>query len=440
MKLTAKERVEGLLDDIEFAKEVHGHVQAKGRVDDKTTYVLARDSYMPIYDLVGDFVSSVEFMESIEKDPGVFVLMFDLMSDRKDPKKSVFPPHPTHFLLDKKGVGRWYNIMARYSKTLPLIALVFDKQGASSTFPIAMGDVVIMHENAGMSIGREDVVKRVLGKDESYDELGSAEMHAKVSGSADFVCKTERDMLDTARKFIGYLSDKIQDYSYSKNCDIKRFIPDNPMYVLDMDKLIDEIVDDGSFFEIKRDYAREMITGFARFEGRSAGIVANRSAHKAGLLFAESCDKEREFVELCDKYDIPLVFLADSCGFMVGSEVEQKGIIKAGAKLFKAIANSRMPKLSVAVRRDYTAGVYAMGGGHIADARFVALPSAVITIYSEGVGSMLADDDEKKRRFEEMMKAAKSPQRLLDEGYIDAVVDYKGLRGEIVSFLKDKAQ
>ena len=323
MNITAKKRVERLLDDIEFIKEIHGHVQAKGKVDGKLTYILARDSYMPIYDLVGDFVSSIEFMESIEKEPGVFVLMYDLMSDRKDPKKSVFPPHPTHFLLDKKGVGRWYNIMARYSKSLPLMALVFDKQGASSTFPIAMSDVMIMHENAGMSIGREDVVKRILGKDESYDELGSAKMHAKISGSVDFVCKTEEEMLDTAYRFIGYLSDK-SDYSYSKSCDIKRFIPDNPMYVLDMDGLIDEIVDDNSFFEIKKDYAKEIITGFARFKGKSVGIIANRSTHKAGLLFVESCKKAKGFVELCDKYGLPLVFFADSCGFMVGSEVEQK--------------------------------------------------------------------------------------------------------------------
>ena len=94
-----------------------------------------------------------------------------------------------------------------------------------------------------------------------------------------------------------------------------------------------------------------------------------------------------------------------------------------------------MKKLSVAVRRDYTAGVYAIGGGHVADARFVALPSAVITIYSEGVGSMLADDDEKKKRFDEMIKAAKSPENLVKEGYVDAVVDYENLRDEIVKFL-----
>ncbi len=440
MKLTAEKRVELILDEIEYINCVEAHVQAAGKIAGKKIYILARDSFKEINDIVKDFVKTLDFLEKVKKNKRVLVVMFDLMSDRKDPSKSVFPPDPAHFLLDEKGVGKWYNIMAKLSKDIPIIGLVFDRLGASGTFPIMMCDLIAMTEKAGMSIGREDVVNKILGEKVSYEDLGGAEMHEKISGSIHYVGKTEDDIINWAKKCVKHINkfDKNEgkNYNYSFLGDIEKIIPKNPSTVLDMDKLITSIVDDNSFIEMKKNYAREIITGFATFKGISAGIIANRSAVKSGLFFPETCYKSSEFIKICEKFYLPIIFLVDSCGFMVGKDVEQSGIIKAGAHLFSTIANSVSPKLSIVVRRAYTAGVYAMGGGHISDSKFVALPSAIISIYSQSVGAMLTKSEDEKKRFEEMMRSARSPKQLLEKGYIDDIWDFNNIREEIINFLK----
>ncbi len=444
MKHPAKIRAKLLFDEILDLKKVEGHLEVIGRIDGKRVYSIIKDSLMIVNDLLKDFEESLNFLERINEDPSIFVMVYDLISDRKDPNKSVFPPHPTHFLLDKKGVGKWYNILSNLSGKVPIISIVFDKHGASSTFPICLSDVVVMTEESGMSIGREDVVKKLFGKSPDYDKLGSARMHESTSGSVDFVGESEEEVFSWVKKYISFMPEKRGEeikkgtYQYTFKGSIKDLIPENPMYVLDMDKLISYIVDDSSFLEIKKNFAKEIVIGFATFEGIKTGLIANRSLSKGGILFPESCHKMAKFISICDSFGLPIIFLADSCGFMVGEEVEQKGIIKSGSLLFKTIATSRTPKLSIAVRRDYTAGVYAMGGGNICDGKFFALPSAIITIYSENVGKMLTEnDEEKEKRFKQMMEGAKSPQKLYKEGYIDKIIDYEDLRSEIVSFLKE---
>ncbi len=441
MKLTARKRIELLLDEIEYLNQEEGHLQAAGKINNREVYVLARDSFMPINNLIKDFSAALNIFNKIENNPRILILIFDLMSDRKDPSKSVFPPDPTYFLLDKKGVGKWYNLLATYSKKIPIISMVFDKLGAAGTFPIMFSDIVAMTENAGMSIGRKDVVEKILGANISYEELGGAKMHERCSGSVDFVGKNEEEVLKWIKGCINFIKkynsyeENLSDYKYSFNGDIEQLIPKNPSVILDMDKLIKSISDDNSFIELKKNYASEIIIGFATFQGKPSAIIANRSAVNSGLFFPKSCYKAADFVKICDKFNIPILFLVDSCGFMVGKDVEQQGIIKAGANLFSSIANSKVPKISIVVRRAYTAGVYAMGGGHIADSRFVALPSAIISIYSETIGSMLTKSEKDKKSFEAMMKSGKSPMELFEKGYLDSVIEYNDLRKEIVNFI-----
>lgn len=183
--------------------------------------------------------------------------------------------------------------------------------------------------------------------------------------------------------------------------------------------------------------ARELITGFVRM-GRVTGVVANSSGVRGGLFFPETCRKSARFISLCDSFGIPIVFLADAAGFMVGPQVEKVGIIREGALLFSTIANSAVPRLSVVLRRNYTAGVYAMAGPGFDPESFLALPGAIISIYGKSVVEKLSTrgfDDKENEAQAEMMSAAEDPHKMLEMGLLDEIIGIGSLRNRIALFL-----
>jgi methylmalonyl-CoA decarboxylase subunit alpha len=215
-------------------------------------------------------------------------------------------------------------------------------------------------------------------------------------------------------------------------------------------------VDEESFFEIKPDFAREVITGFARLEGQTVGIVANQPAHLGGVLFVDSSDKVARFVWLCDAFNVPLIFLADVPGFMIGSKVERQGIIRHGAKLITAVSEATVPKLCVIVRKAYGAGLYAMAGPGFEPDATLALPTARIAVMGPepAVNAVyfnkiqaIEDPDERaayvaqrRREYEEDIDLL----HLASENVVDAVVQPDDLRTELATRLshsrtKDRA-
>src|SRR3989442_385720 len=161
---------------------------------------------------------------------------------------------------------------------------------------------------------------------------------------------------------------------------IAELIPDEPNRGYDMRKLIDAIIDEGSWLEIKKLFAKELLTGFARLDGQAVGILANQPMQKGGVLFNDSADKAARFIWLCDAFEIPLLFLADVPGFMIGTDVEKRGIIRHGAKMISAVSEATVPKISVIVRKAYGAGLYAMAGPAFDSDAVIALPSAQIAV------------------------------------------------------------
>jgi acetyl-CoA carboxylase carboxyltransferase component len=215
--------------------------------------------------------------------------------------------------------------------------------------------------------------------------------------------------------------------------------------------LISGLLDEGSFFEVKPEFAKEVVTGLGRMEGRAVGIVANQPAHLGGVLFVDSSDKVARFVWLCDAFNIPLVFLADVPGFMIGSAVERQGIIRHGAKLITAVSEATVPKLCVVVRKAYGAGLYAMAGPGFAPDATLALPTARIAVmgpepainavYFNKIAAIQDEDEraafvkEKRREYEEDIDLI----HLASENVIDAVVQPDDLRAELVKRLDQAA-
>ncbi|OZI10772.1 propionyl-CoA carboxylase [Bacillaceae bacterium SAS-127] len=275
------------------------------------------------------------------------------------------------------------------SGRIPQIGVLYGPCFAGTAYmPVFCDFVIMMEKQAGMAIASPRMVQMATGQKVSIEELGGTKMHAEKSGAVDFVVQTEEEAAELVKKLVSYLPDHyetipstIEGRAPARNpLDIDKIIPQEPNQPYDVRELIDCIVDADSFLEVKRDYAKELVTGFARIDGRVIGIVANQPIVKGGAIFPESADKGANFVWTCDAYNIPLLYLCDTPGFMVGTKVEQDGILRRGRNFIYASSVANVPKLCVIVRKAYGAGIYAMAGPAYEPDATIALPSAEIAI------------------------------------------------------------
>ena len=202
-----------------------------------------------------------------------------------------------------------------------------------------------------------------------------------------YLRQTEEEAIAEARRYLSIFPGKLyREACFERNgggesgSNIEAIIPENQNAPFDMYEAIDALIDEGSFFDIKKLFAPEIITGLARIEGQPVGIIANQPKVKGGVLFVDSADKATKFINLCDAFSIPLLFLADVPGFMIGTKVERAGIIRHGAKLIMAMSSATVPKISVIVRKAYGAGLYAMAGPAFEPDVCIALPTAQIAV------------------------------------------------------------
>ena len=454
MKYNAYQRVEMLLDkgsfkEIESNGKATGYLAGEGRIDGRQVFVSAVVSEKIPENVFDGLQYHLNVLEKALENSAPVILILDQPGHQHSTERSSFPQDPAKLLVDKHGMGRWYALHAELSGKVPQICMVCERMGASMTFPITLCDVVVMLKDAGMSIGRPDVVEKMIGEKVSYEDLGGADMHATISGSVDKIVATEDEGFAFVRDYLSYFPNDNGENSSSfcnnedKAKSIAGLIPDDANSVLDMEALVKSLVDSNQEGEelllpIKESFAKEVFVGFARIEGRNSGVVANNSMCRGGVFFPGSCRKVARFVSVCDSFGIPIVFLADSAGFMIGSAVEQFGIIREASLMLQVIANTSVSKISVAVRRDYTAGVYAMAGPGMNSDSFIALPSAVISIYGKGVAERLKGDLEDNAELEnlhDMEVTADDPEALLDRGLVDEIIEPEELRSRISLFL-----
>ena len=241
--------------------------------------------------------------------------------------------------------------------------------------------------NASMYLGSPRMAEMVIGEKVTLEEMGGAKMHCSVSGCGDVLCKTEDEAIAFCKRYLAIMPSSFDGASprapskHPKKSGkrIEEIVPADENKAFDMNAVIAEIVDEGSWVEMKALFAREVLTGFARIDGRAVNIVANQPKHLE-VLFVDSADKAARFIWLCDAYGIPLLYLADVPGFMIGTKVERQGIIRAGAKMIAAVSEATVPKISVIVRKAYGAGLYAMCGPAFEPDACIALPSASIAV------------------------------------------------------------
>jgi len=352
----------------------------------------------------------------------------------------------------RRGAGRIFYNQVNLSGVVPQVCLLFGPSAAGGAYIPAFTDITVMVEgNASMYLGSPRMAEMVIGERVGLEEMGGARMHCTVSGCGDVLVSKEEEAIALCRHYLGYFPQNSGEAppaaaprSPGPGRSITDIVPESPNVPFDMKDLIEALVDEGSFLELKALFAPEIVTGLARLEGRVVGIVANQPRAKGGVLFIDSSDKAARFVALCDAFRIPLVFLADVPGFMIGTAVERQGIIRHGAKLISAISEARVPKISVIVRKAYGAGLYAMAGPAFGPEAVIALPTAEIAVMGPeaAVNAVFAnhieaiEDPEERRRFIEEKRGAYRDDidivRLASEQVVDAIVPPEELRWEIV--------
>jgi len=349
----------------------------------------------------------------------------------------------------RRGAGRIFHTEVMLSGVVPQVCCLFGPSAAGGAYIPAFCDVVVMRDgNASMYLGSPRMAEMVIGERVTLEEMGGARMHTGVSGCGHFLVKSDEEGIDVAKRYLSYFPRSWREEPPAAPPAAPAGelpeIPADENKPFDMLDLIDTLVDEGSFLEVQRRWARELIVGYARLDGRAVGIVANQPRQRGGVLFVDSADKAARFIWTCSAFNIPLLFLADVPGFMIGTQVERQGIIRAGAKMISAVSEATVPKISVIVRKAYGAGLYAMAGPAYDPDACLALPGAKIAVMGPQAAinavfynqlQAIEDEEERAKRTEEL-RAEYAEEidilHLASELVVDAVVQPEDLRSELV--------
>jgi acetyl-CoA carboxylase carboxyltransferase component len=353
------------------------------------------------------------------------------------------------------GSGHLFREEVTMSGVVPLVAGMLGPCAAGTAYIPGLSDFVPMVVGQGaMALAGPHLTKAVTGEDISMEDLGGAKVHCRKSGVGDLEVSDDAECIEAIKTYLSFFpanceqrppvreTDDPDDRMSEKLLDI---VPESNRHPYDMYEVIQEIVDDGEIFDIKPKFAKTIITCLARFGGIPVGIVANQPKHLGGILENDSADKAARFVNLCDAFSIPLVFLQDVPGFMVGSKVEHAGIIRHGAKMLYAVSRATVPKITVVVRKAYGAGYYVMNGKAYEPDLIVAWPSAEISVMgAEGAVNIIgrsaieASDDPEATR-EAMLDAVREQIDVYiaaKNAMIDDVIDPRETRPTIIRGLR----
>ena len=358
------------------------------------------------------------------------------------------------FFANREGIGKYYYNHSMLSGAVPQICVLYGPCIAGAAYTPVFADFTVMVEGmSAMAIASPRMVKMVTGEEIEMADLGGPRVHAEESGSADLVARDEEHARELVADLIGYLPDRAGEKPPKRETTPPKFspegidelIPESPTRPYDVRDLLDRIADAESVFELKEGYGPEIVTAFCRIDGRPVGVVANDPAVRSGAIFPDAAEKAAEFIWTCDAYEIPLLYLCDTPGFMAGSQVEKDGILEKGKKMIYATSSATVPKQTVVVRKAYGAGIYAMGGPAYDPESVIGLPSGEIAIMGPEAAinavyarKLAAIDDPQERaeteeRLREEYREDIDIHRMASEVVIDEIVAPSTLREELAA-------
>jgi methylmalonyl-CoA decarboxylase subunit alpha len=455
-KLFARDRIALLVDEGSFTEDglyanvlsdglpADGVITGTATVDGRPVALMANDSTVKAGSWGARTVEKI--IRIIEKAYGAGIPMIYLVDSagaRITDQVEMFP--------GRRGAGKIFHAQIRASGSIPQVCALFGPSAAGGAYIPAFCDYVVMVDgNASMYLGSPRMVEMVVREKTTLEEMGGARMHCTVSGCGHRLAATEQEAIAATRSYLSYLPGNWQQPPPAglahepKPADLRGLVPVSERQAFDMRKYVRGLVDADSLFEIHELWARELIVGFARLDGEVIGVVANNPMFKGGVLFVDSADKGARFIQLCDAFNVPLLFLADVPGFMVGTAVERQGIIRHGAKMISAVAEATVPKICVVVRKAYGAGLYAMAGPGFEPDATLALPTAKIAVMGAEAAinavyynklAAIADPAERQAETDRLRSEYDRDidvLRLAGELVVDDVVEPQDLRGELI--------
>ena len=465
-KMTARERIEMLLDKGTFVEldklMVHrctnygmdknkipgdGIVSGYGKVDGRQVFVYAYD-----FTVYGGSLSAsnakkiVKVQQLALKNGAPIIALNDSGGARIQEGIESLSGYADIF---------YQNTMA--SGVIPQISAILGPCAGGACYSPALTDFIFMvKEKSHMFVTGPDVVKTVIHEEVSKEELGGAMTHSSKSGVTHFMCNTEEELLMSIRELLSFLPQNNMDEAKKKPCtdetnredtSLDTIVPVDPNVPYDMKDIIERVIDNGYFFEVMPNFAKNIIIGFARMAGRSVGIVANQPAYLAGVLDIDASDKASRFIRFCDCFNIPLITFEDVPGFLPGCTQEHAGIIRHGAKIVYAYAEATVPKITLITRKAYGGAYIVMASKPTGADINLAYPMAEIAVMgAEGAVNILyrkANDEEKKQAIREYTEKFSNPYRAAEQGFIDEVIQPRDTRFKLIQALemaKNKSQ
>lgn len=463
-KLTARERLHFLLDEdtfeeigmlvshrsIDFGMEKQkypgdGVITGYGEINGRIVYVFSQD-----FTVFGGSLSET-YAEKICK-------IMDLAMQNGAPLIGLNDSGGARIQEGVVSLGGYADIFYRNtlaSGVIPQLSAIMGPCAGGAVYSPAITDFTLMVENTSyMFVTGPNVVKTVTHEEVSAGELGGAIAHATKSGVSHFSCENEIAAINTIKDLLSYMPQNCEDMTpqvpytsqneYRKN--LNTIIPDNASQPYDIREVINELVDEESFLEVHKEFAENMVVGFARIAGKSIGLVANQPAHMAGVLDINSSIKGARFVRFCDCFNIPLLVLEDVPGFLPGTDQEWNGIITHGAKLLYAFSEATVPRITIITRKAYGGAYCVMNSKHIgADLNF-AWPSAEIAvmgakgaaeiIFKKDISTAENPDEEWKKKEKEFSEKFANPYRAAERGFVDEVIEPATSREKLIKAFK----
>ncbi|MEO7197691.1 MAG: acyl-CoA carboxylase subunit beta [Solirubrobacterales bacterium] len=456
-KLPVRERVELLIDQGSFSEEgmlanwdgdglgADGVVTGLGTVGGRRVALMAND---PTVKAGSWGAKTVEKIIRIQERALTLelpmVYLVDSAGARITDQVEMFP--------GRRGAGRIFHNEVRMSGRVPQVCVLFGPSAAGGAYIPAFCDVVIMRDgNASMYLGSPRMAQVVIGESVTLEEMGGTRMHTGVSGCGHFIAAEDAEAIEIARSYLAYMPTNFREAPPAfppgepdPEALPSTVVPADEKTPFDIRTLIEGVCDAGTFLEVHARWAKELVVGYARLDGSVVAIVANQPKFKGGVLFVDSADKAARFINTANAFNIPLLFLADVPGFMIGKEVERQGIIRHGAKMISAVSSATVPKICVVVRKAYGAGLYAMAGPAFEPDACIALPGAQVAVMGPEaavnavyLNQIEAIADEAERAAFVARKRAEYSEdidilRLASELVIDTVIEPDDLRGELV--------
>ena len=458
-KLPVRERVARLLDPDSFAEEgllagwdsdglgAEGVVTGLGTMSGAPVAVMANDPTVKAGSWAPRTVEKIVRLQ--ERALGLrvpLVYLVDSAGARINQQVQMFP--------GRRGAGRIFFNQVRLSGVVPQVCVLFGPSAAGGAYIPAFCDVVIMRDgNASMYLGSPRMAEMVIGEKVTLEEMGGARMHTSRSGVGHVLVSSDEEGIDFARRYLSYFPSSFLGEPpaappaapVASEGSIRELIPADENKPFDM-RGVDRCARRRGLVpgDPRAVGEARCSSGYARLDGRVVGIVANQPKVKGGVLFVDSSDKAARFIWTCNAFNIPLLFLADVPGFMIGTQVEREGIIRHGAKMISAVSEANVPKISVIVRKAYGAGLYAMAGPAFDPDCCIALPTASIAVMGPSAAinavyfnqlQAITDDAERAARTEELRREYAEDIDILhlaSELVIDAVIQPEDLRSELI--------